>query len=126
MIQVHGAPSIIRRRRHKVKKDHEGIKAKEKERCEISESIPLGDAKLNRNDVQCDTNALRVCAVYPCTLTPRAEYLALTLCKPIGGVVKYTTPTPLTPPTTVIGHRPSLSVASASGAATGLARSHVT
>lgn len=31
---------------------------------------------------------------YPRSLTPRAEYLALTLCKPIGGVVKYTALTP--------------------------------
>lgn len=102
---------------------------KQKER-NLKESIPLGNANLNVKVVQSDTDAQRVCAVYPCTLTPRAEYLALTLCKPIGGVVKYTTPTPPHPPPTlptlVIGHRPSLSVASTTRAATGLAPSHVT
>lgn len=55
---------------------------------------PPGNANLDGKAAQSDTDALRVCAVYPCALTPRAEYLVLTLCKPSGGVVKYTTPTP--------------------------------
>lgn len=79
---------------------------------------------------QSDTDALRVCAVYPCALTPRAEYLVLTLCKPSGGVVKYTAPTPPptvpAPSTSVIGRCPALSAASATRAETGLAPSHVT
>lgn len=86
-----------------------------------------------------DSEARRGRAVYPRALTPTAEYLALTLCKPIGGVAKNTTPTPPpipsptpghpsapTPPTLVIGHRPSPSAASTAGAATRLAPSHVT
>lgn len=55
---------------------------------------PPGNANLDGKVAQSGTDALRVCAVYPCALTPRAEYLALTLCKPSGGLVKYTTPTP--------------------------------
>lgn len=91
---------------------------------------PPGNANLDGKAAQSDTDAPRVCAVYPCALTPRAEYLALTLCKPSGGVVKYTTPTPPLPPnpytvpalsTSVIGRCPTLSAASATRAATGLA-----
>ena len=91
---------------------------------------PPGNAKLDEKDAQSDTDALRVCAVYPCALTPRAQDLALTLCKPSGGVVKYTAPNPQAPPpptgsappTFVIGRPPALSAASV----TGLAPSHVT
>lgn len=91
MFQVHGAPSIIRL---KVKKKEKKItrtfmkktkkKSQQQKRCKSSESIPLRNTSLTA--AQCDTDAQRVCGVYPCTLTPRAEYLALTLCKPIGGV----------------------------------------
>lgn len=92
MFQVHGAPSIIRLKvKKKEKKDHEDIyekdkkkKSQQQKRCKSSESIPLRNTSLTA--AQCDTDAQRVCGVYPCTLTPRAEYLALTLCKPIGGV----------------------------------------
>lgn len=90
---------------------------------------PPGTANLDGKAAQSDTDALRVCAVYPCALTPRAEYLVLTLCKPSGGVVKYTTPTPPTvpaPSTSVIGRCPAFSAASATRAATRLAPSHVT
>lgn len=108
-----------------------------KGKSQILEWNPLGDAEADLE--RSDSEARRGRAVYPRALTPTAEYLALTLCKPIGGVAKNTTPTPPpipsptpghpsapTPPTLVIGHRPSPSAASTAGAATRLAPSHVT
>lgn len=95
MFQVHGAPSIIRlkvKKKEKKKitrtfmKKTKKKKKQQQKRCKSSESIPLRNTSLNVTAAQCDTDAQRVCGVYPCTLTPRAEYLALTLCKPIGGV----------------------------------------
>lgn len=71
-----------------------------KKKKKMAQLRPPGNVNLDGKVAQSDTDELRVCAVYPCALTPGAEYLALTLCKPSGGVVKYTTPTPppLPPP----------------------------